>query len=481
MWTVQNAPTTVDVQAAGQTSYSKTHTSPNVTTTPPAISSSGAIAHSRSPAPGGLRGPAGPTRGVEHEQRSDPQRCPAVQAAGCHRDVQPRVVRRRRIPIRSTRSWHSSRDERDRMIHPFRRNGGQQERAGWVDGDGADERAQRGGRALAVTVSRAGATAGRSMLRPVRSSKGLPFVRGRVDELAATGREAEPIAPAPRRGGREPARGTGDRTRARPRAGRAAPVSVSRRSMEHQVVERVARETLDERQTTRMVETILANPEFEAALHRVLSSPALRDALSRSRRSSYADQVVANLRQRRHAPTSAASGTRAPGHTDAARPARPERGPRQPRHRVRDRPGARERRSSSSAARSVGLASSAVGGFHPQWLAVALAGVSALLLQDGLLRRLLVTRGPDARHAPARPAVARPGAAAGRASAARCCAWSDLARDRAVLSRVRSRARRRAAPRTAGAASQAPSSPTTRRRHGRSGGTGFDAVPTASR
>jgi hypothetical protein len=33
MWTVQNAPTTLDVQAAGQTNYSTTHTSPNVTTT----------------------------------------------------------------------------------------------------------------------------------------------------------------------------------------------------------------------------------------------------------------------------------------------------------------------------------------------------------------------------------------------------------------------------------------------------------------
>ena len=33
MRTVQNAPTTADVQAAGQTSFSKTHSSPNVTTT----------------------------------------------------------------------------------------------------------------------------------------------------------------------------------------------------------------------------------------------------------------------------------------------------------------------------------------------------------------------------------------------------------------------------------------------------------------
>jgi uncharacterized RDD family membrane protein YckC len=234
---------------------------------------------------------------------------------------------------------------------------------------------------LAVTVSRAGATAGRSMLRPVRFVESLPFVRGRVDELAATGREAELDS-------RRRLEGVAESLLASPETERALdhvlagplPVSVGRSLMEHQVVERVARETLDERQTTRMVETILASPEFEAALHRVLSSPALRDALTQQT-SSYADQVVANLRQRTHRADGAA-----------------ERRPRAWTHReARTMPAPNGGLVSRGIAFAidlvlvsvifvigsalVGLASSAVGGFHPEWLAVALAGVSAVLLE----------------------------------------------------------------------------------------------------
>ena len=134
---------------------------------------------------------------------------------------------------------------------------------------------------LAVTVSRAGATAGRSMLWPVRIVEGCRSSAGRVDELAATGREAELDS-------RRRLEGVAESLLAAPEAERALdsvlagplPESVSRSLVQHQVVERVARETLDDRQTARIVETILASPEFEAALHRVVSSPALRDALT---------------------------------------------------------------------------------------------------------------------------------------------------------------------------------------------------------
>ena len=137
---------------------------------------------------------------------------------------------------------------------------------------------------LAVTVSRAGVTAGRTLLRPVRAVEGLPFVRGRVDELAATGREAELDS-------RRRLEGVAESLLAAPEAERALdhvfagplPESVSRSLVQHQVVERVARETLDDRQTARIVETILSSPEFEAALHRVASSPALRAALTADR------------------------------------------------------------------------------------------------------------------------------------------------------------------------------------------------------
>ena len=72
------------------------------------------------------------------------------------------------------------------------------------------------------------------------------------------------------------------------------PESVSRSLVQHQVVERVARETLDDRQTARIVETILSSPEFEAALHRVASSPALREALTQQT-ADFGDQIMTDL------------------------------------------------------------------------------------------------------------------------------------------------------------------------------------------
>ena len=69
----------------GQTSFSKTHTSPNITTTTVGDLLFGC--HSSQSISGAWWTPgAGPdrARGVEHEQRSDPQRRPAVQGPGRH-------------------------------------------------------------------------------------------------------------------------------------------------------------------------------------------------------------------------------------------------------------------------------------------------------------------------------------------------------------------------------------------------------------
>lgn len=233
---------------------------------------------------------------------------------------------------------------------------------------------------LAVTVSRAGATAGRTMLWPVRVFESLPFVRSRVDDLAATGREAELDS----RRRLESAAGS---LLAAPEAERALdnvlagtlPETVGRSLVQHQVVERVARESLDDGQTIRMVESVLASPEFEAALHRVLASPALREALTQQT-TSYSDQVVERLRQRTY-------------RAD-------ERVERRPRAWARRAPRAATSPYGGLASRGIafgldllvvtvvfvtgsalaGLASSLVGGFRPHWLAVSIAGASALLL-----------------------------------------------------------------------------------------------------
>jgi uncharacterized RDD family membrane protein YckC len=234
---------------------------------------------------------------------------------------------------------------------------------------------------LAVTVSRAGASAGRTMLWPVRAVEGLPFVRSRVDELAATGRAAELES-------RQRLEGVAESLLAAPEAERALdsvlagplPESVVRSLVQHQVVERVARETLDDRQTARIVESVLASPEFEAALHRVASSPALRAALTQQT-SGFADELVASLRRR------------AEGGDDAL-----ERKARSVAHRAaRPAPAPYAGLVSRSGAFAIdllvvallfvtgsalaGLASSVVGGFRPQWLAVAIASSFAVLLE----------------------------------------------------------------------------------------------------
>jgi uncharacterized RDD family membrane protein YckC len=157
------------------------------------------------------------------------------------------------------------------------------------------------------------------------------------------------------------------------------PVSVSRSLVQHQVVERVARETLDDRQTARIVETILSSPEFEAALHRVASSPALRAALTQQT-ADFGDEVIADLRSRAY-------------RGDAAL----ERKPRAWTHRA---PRTGEVAQAGLVSRGVafaldlllvtaifvigsalaGLASNVVGGFRPQWIAIAIAGAAAALL-----------------------------------------------------------------------------------------------------
>jgi uncharacterized RDD family membrane protein YckC len=234
---------------------------------------------------------------------------------------------------------------------------------------------------LAVTVSRAGASAGKSMLWPVRIVESLPFVRGRVDELAATGREAELDS-------RRRLEGVAESLLAAPEAERALdhvlagplPESVSRSLVQHQVVERVARETLDDGQTARIVETILSSPEFEAALHRVASSPALREALTQQT-ADFGDQIVDELRNRTYRGDAALERRpRAWTHHAARAEAVPYAG--------------FVSRGVAFAVDLVvvtgifvigsalaGLASSLVGGFRPQWLAVALAGVAAALLE----------------------------------------------------------------------------------------------------
>jgi uncharacterized RDD family membrane protein YckC len=234
---------------------------------------------------------------------------------------------------------------------------------------------------LAVTVSRAGATAGRRVLWPARLVEGLPFVRGRVEELAATGREAE-------LGSRRRIEGAAESLLAAPEAERALdhvlagplPESIGRSLAQHQVVERVARESLDEGQTARIVESVVASPEFEAALRRVLSSPAVRDALTHQT-TSYGDEILAHLRQRAY-------------RADARAERRPRAWANRP---PRDLDAPYAGIASRAIAFAVdllivttifvtgsalaGLASGLVGGFRPQWLAVGIAGASALLLQ----------------------------------------------------------------------------------------------------
>jgi uncharacterized RDD family membrane protein YckC len=233
---------------------------------------------------------------------------------------------------------------------------------------------------LAVTVSRAGVTAGRRVLWPMRAVEALPFVRGRVSEFAETGREAEVES-------RRRLEEVAERLLAAPEAERALdsmlagplPESMGRALVQHQVVERVARETLDEGQTSRIVEGIVTSPEFEAALHRVLSSPALRDALTQQT-TSYAGELVEGLRQRAYGADAAAE--------------------RKPRAWLHRRPLTATCSYAGLVSRGtafavdllvvgtifvvgsalVGLASAAVGGFEPEWVAVAIAGASGLLL-----------------------------------------------------------------------------------------------------
>jgi uncharacterized RDD family membrane protein YckC len=129
-----------------------------------------------------------------------------------------------------------------------------------------------------------------------------------------------------------------------------------------------------------MVEMLLSSPEFEAALHRVLSSPALREALTQQT-STFADQIVASLRQR---------ADRRDGDVER----KPRAWTRRP---TRTVPAANAGLVSRGVAFAIdllvvslifvigsalaGLASSAVGGFRPEWLAVTLAAVSAALLE----------------------------------------------------------------------------------------------------
>ena len=196
---------------------------------------------------------------------------------------------------------------------------------------------------LAVTVSRAGATAGRSMLWPVRIVEGLPFVRGRVDVLAATGREAELDSRRRLEGVAEsvlaaPEAGAGTRQRARRAAARvgqplarAAPGDGTRRA-------RDARRPADgEARRDHPLEP------------RVRSRPPSRRLEPSAARGAHAAR--GGLRRPGH---DQPQGPRLPGgrsaraqaaRLDASRRAhggRPVRRLRQPRRRVRDRPARRD-------------------------------------------------------------------------------------------------------------------------------------------
>ena len=196
---------------------------------------------------------------------------------------------------------------------------------------------------LAVTVSRAGATAGRSMLWPVRIVEGLPFVRGRVDVLAATGREAELDSRRRLEGVAEsvlaaPEAGAGTRQRARGAAARvgqplarAAPGDGARRA-------RDARRPADgEARRDHPLEP------------RVRSRPPSRRLEPGAARGAHAAR--GGLRRPGH---DQPEGPRLPGgrsaraqatRLDASRRAhggRPVRRLRQPRRRVRDRPARRD-------------------------------------------------------------------------------------------------------------------------------------------
>jgi uncharacterized RDD family membrane protein YckC len=147
----------------------------------------------------------------------------------------------------------------------------------------------------AVLAWRAGSRAARAALVPVRTVAGLAPVRGRVGELEATGREAELAARRRLESAAEAALATPEVERAVDQAlAGSLPESVARSIGRHQVVERIARETVESGEldaaldralasehTDELVEKILGSPEFEAALRRVLSSPAVREALQR--------------------------------------------------------------------------------------------------------------------------------------------------------------------------------------------------------
>ena len=164
---------------------------------------------------------------------------------------------------------------------------------------------------LAVTLGRAGVTAGRVVLFPARAVGALPTVRGHVRGLESTGRAAKA-------GARRRLEIAAEDLLAGPEAERAVdhalagplPESLARALVQHRVVERVARETLgsrdfdqtlsaalDDERTAQIVERILASDEFEAALKRVMSSPAIREALA-EQTAGFADQVAADLRHR---------------------------------------------------------------------------------------------------------------------------------------------------------------------------------------
>jgi uncharacterized RDD family membrane protein YckC len=142
---------------------------------------------------------------------------------------------------------------------------------------------------LAVAGVRAGVTAGRLALTPLRVAARAPFAASLVDALAADGRDV-------RRRAREQAEMAAASVVASPELERtidralAAPLTdaAARSVAEHRVVERVAGE-------------VVATPEFEELLadvtERVLTSREVRAVLTRQT-TSFADELLARLRRR---------------------------------------------------------------------------------------------------------------------------------------------------------------------------------------
>jgi uncharacterized RDD family membrane protein YckC len=149
---------------------------------------------------------------------------------------------------------------------------------------------------LAATVGRAGATVGKAFLLPARAVFGTALVRGRLTDLAESGREVEA-------GARRRIETAAENVLAAPEMERTLdsalagplPEALARSLAERRVVERVVREALDDEQKERIVKDVLASREFQTMLEEAIASAAVRAALARQT-ATVAEQTAARVR-----------------------------------------------------------------------------------------------------------------------------------------------------------------------------------------